>query len=340
MANNEEIRYLTEKRTTLTEKTKTNYVNYYKRLMTLTNNRQVKDMDEEELIDIIKNAVNLTEQKKLNDPLPISVKQSLLNVVIVIREIYDKPIDELKQLRGLNKEQLLEDNVVKNKALKEELPSVKELVDYTELLYKGKKWAKYIVNYLLINYNVRNMDLDLLITRNAKAVNDKDNWLVVREKSVRYLRYKFKTADKYVCRDNDIKSDKLMYAVNQLLGENETTPLLTTASGERISEDFINKYVARATYKELGQAKYFKILLNKTKANTEQMSVNRGTDYKTTLEYYDLEFKNAEGEQKKKAKSMKCNKKTETAIGEKKKTKAEQKALDILQAKTTASDSE
>ncbi len=332
MATNEEITNLLEKRTTLTDKTKANYANYYKRLMTLTDNKPVKDMREDDLKEIIANAVNLTDPKKLNEPLPISVKQSLLNVIIVIRELYNEPNDELKQFRGLNKEELLEDNVVRNKKLKLELPSVKEIVDYTDTLFKTKKWAKYVVNYLLINYNVRNMDLDLLITRNSKMVNDKDNWLIIRDKSVRYLRYKFKTADKFICRDNEIKSEKFMYALTQLLGEKEFIPLLTTATGERVNEDYINKYVARATYKELGQAKYFKIMLNKTKANTEQMSVNRGTDYKTTLEYYDLEFKNAEGTQKKKAKIMKCNKKTENDIAVKKQTKAEQKALNILQS--------
>lgn len=331
----------------LNPKTITNYNNSYKRLRGLTG-KDIKDMTEDEIKETITNAVNKTDPKKLDQPLPTTMKQTLLNIAIVIRQVYNKPVEELIHFRTQGKEHILEAVVEKNKELKETLPSVKDLVDYTEKLYKEEKWIKYIINYILITFGTRNMDLNVIITKNDRQVNYTDNWLVLRKSSVRYMRYIFKTADKYDCRENEIKSEKFIHAVKQVLGDKESTPLLTTADGERIKEVNLNKYISRATFNELGQTKYFKILMNKDKANIERLSANRGTALTTLVEHYDLDFENAEGKQKEQAKKLTaCSRIPQVATGkakqEKKKTLREEgikKAQEQLQAEQLQAEEE
>lgn len=302
MATTNEIEFLVETRKgSLSANTITNYKNYYRRLRTLIPT-QIKDTSEETIITAIRQAVytadDTKDETKIGKALPVSVKQSLLNVAIVIRQVYNKPIADLIDFRTASKDDLLEANVERNKSLKETLPTYKVLVDYTEQLLKDEKWEKYIINYLLISFGVRNMDLDLTITRNASIVNNKDNWLILRKNSVRYMRYVFKTADTFECRENEIKSEKFIYAVEEIIGDKTSIPLLRTADGERIKKVNLNKYISRATYDELGQGAYFKISLNKNKADIERLSANRGTSSKNVIEYYDVDFKNEEGKQK------------------------------------------
>ena len=346
-ANNEMDFTIDARKESLNPKTITNYKNSYKRLRGLTG-KDIKDMTEDEIKETITNAVNKTDPKKLDQPLPITMKQTLLNIAIVIRQVYNKPVEELIHFRTQGKGDLLVEVVEKNKGLKETLPSVKDLVDYTEKLYKEEKWVKYIINYILITFGTRNMDLNVIITTNDKQVNYTDNWLVIRKSSIRYMRYIFKTADKYDCRENEIKSEKFIHAVKQVLGDKESTPLLTTADGERIKEVNLNKYISRATLNELGQTKYFKILLNKDKANIERLSANRGTALTTLIEHYDLDFENAEGKQKEQAKKLTaCSRIPKVATGkakqEKKKTLRDEgikKAQEQLQAEQLQAEEE
>jgi hypothetical protein len=333
MSDNQELTQFLLARASLNERTKVNYVNCYKRIMTLTNNKEVISLTENKLIKLIQNAVNLTDHKKLNQPLPVSMKQSLLNVIIVIREIYDKSIDELKAYRDMSKGDLMEEIMAKNEELKESLPTPKELETYTDDLFTKGKHVKYVINYLLINYNVRNMDLNLLITRNGRLKKENENFLIIRANSLLYVRYNFKTAEKYICRTNEIRSVKMHEAVSSILGAEETKPLLTKLNGERLTDANLNLYISRATYKQLGQSKYFKTMLQRPNANVEQMSVNRGSSLNTILEYYDIDFNNEELKQEKQnVMTLKCNKSIKAKVLEQKTLKSNLKNQEIENA--------
>lgn len=318
-----EIDFMLKSRATLNVKTKTNYKNYYIRMRALLENDIIKT-DNDDIITAIKNATNI----------PVSVKQSLLNICIVIKQVYNLSVEELIKYRSIGKEDILEATLEKNKQLKEELPKIKTLIDYTDELYDKGLWRNYIVNYLLLTFGVRNMDLNLTITKEASEVNNKDNWLVVRKTSIRYMRYVFKTADTYECKDNEIKSQRFIHAVEEYLGGEEKKYLLLTTKGERIDENNLNKYIIRMTYKQLGQSKYFKILVVSNKKDLDQLSVNRGTAKKTIEQNYDLEFKNVEGKAKKTDGFKKCKSKIpsgETAE-EKKERKKKEKENELTKA--------
>jgi len=302
MANTSEIDYLlTTRASSLKETTLDNYKNYYRRLRLLVR-RPIIDTAEAEIIRDIDNGTytdaDTKNPAKIGLKLPVSIKSSILNVAIVIRQLYNLPVDKLILYRKSLKGDILEANVDRAKELKDTLPTYKTLVDYTDKLFEEGQYVKYVINYLLISLGVRNMDLNLIITRDNSLVNNTDNWLVIRKTSIRYLRYNFKTADAYECRENEIKNDKLRQSLEEILGEDDETYLLQTADGERLKTVNLNKYISRATYKGLGQAKYFKIMLNRNKTDIERLSVNRGTNFKTMIEHYDISFKDLEGKQK------------------------------------------
>ena len=302
MANTSEIDYLLKTRAgSLKETTLDNYKNYYRRLRLLVR-RPIVDTAESEIIRDIDNGVYTDDDTKnpakIGLKLPVNIKSSILNVAIVIRQLYALPVDKLILYRKSLKGDILEANVDRAKDLKDTLPTYKTITDYTDKLFDDGKYVKYVINYLLISLGVRNMDLNLIITRDNSLVDSSDNWLVIRKTSIRYLRYNFKTADAYECRENEIKNDKLRQSLEAILGDDDQTYLLQTADGERLKTVNLNKYISRATYKDLGQAKYFKIMLNRNKTDIERLSVNRGTNFKTMIEHYDINFKDLEGKQK------------------------------------------
>ena len=302
-----EIDYLLQVRDSLSEKTKSNYVNYYKRLRPLLD-KDIKNTSESKLIDTIDTAEELDKKTNELKSIPPSVKLSLLNVAIVIRQIYNESIEDLVKYRTKGKKTLNEATIIKNVDLKEKLPTLKELVEYTNKLFSEGKYKNYILNYLILAFNVRNMDLNLTITRNAEQVNNKDNWIVLRKDTARYLRYVFKTATKYDCKENIISSKKVIEALKILLGENESVNLLATQDGERVADSSLNKVISRATYNGIGQGNYLKVLLgNKTTMKTfEKVSANRGTSIAELNTYYDTNFTNEQGKMENVMKKSKC----------------------------------
>lgn len=274
----------------LDPKTITNYRNYYKRLRALLD-AEVRHTSNTKLVDKITHAREADKKTKELKDIPVSVKASLLNIAILIKTAYRENIDELIEYRKRNKVLVMDDSVEKNKALKETLPTIKELNDFTEKAYENGEWVKYVINYLMITFGVRNQDVNCIITKDGKEVKADDNWLVVRGNSVRYIRYVFKTKDTYNCSENEIKAKKFNHAVREILGDEDQKPILTY-EGERIAESSLNRFVSKYTYENIGQAKYFKVLATSNKKDIEKLSVDRGTAIGTIITNYDLDFQN------------------------------------------------
>jgi len=292
----------------LNPKTITNYRNYYKRLRALLD-AEVRHTNNAKLVDKITHAKEEDKKTKEIKDIPVSVKASLLNITILIKTAYRENTDELIEYRQKIKKQVLESSVEKNKELKEQLPTIKQLTDFTEEAYENEEWVKYVVNYLLITFGVRNMDLNAIITRDGKNVDSKDNWLVVRGNSVRYMRFIFKTKDTYNCSENEIKSKKFNHAIREILGDEDQTPLFTY-EGERIKESSLNRFISKYTYNTIGQANYFKVLATSNKKDIEKLSVDRGTAIGTIITNYDLDFGNLHEKAKENAEKLrnKCSK--------------------------------
>ena len=328
-----EIDYLLESRASLAEKTKTNYANYYKRLRPLLN-QDINDTSEEKIIEAIDSGREEDRKTKELVDIPQSVKQSLLNVAICIKQVFNKPIGELIRFRTDGIKKSVSANAVKNIELKEQLPSVKEMVDFMNDRYERGDYTSYIINYLILTFNTRNADLNLIITTDGKALKEGTNWLVLRKDSVRCVRYDFKTKDTYNCLENIIKSAKFINSVKELLGDKTETPLLLTEDGNKITESSLSKYISRRTLNEIGQGKMLKaILADKNDLKTlEKISSNRGTAITTLAENYAPTFTDQVGKMAEKTKKSKCLSKVSVKGAEKKATKKKTKAEEIAVA--------
>ena len=280
-----EINHTLNVRSSLKETTKVIYMNAYKKLRAITK-KDIIDLNEEEITDYI---------FEKND-LKISAKLTLLNIAIVIREVYDLPIEELKAVRSNSSVELKVASVLKNDDLKHDLPSFEELLDFVNTLYEKGEYVKYIVNYLMITFSVRNMDLNLQIVKSSKGITNKDNWIVLNKNTADYIRYIYKTADTHDAKINQISSKPFLHALREVIGDKDSVFLLAKQDGQRINPITLNNTISRMTFKNevfkngIGQANILKIILNeKTDIKTFlKVSQNRGTSIAVLNTNYNL----------------------------------------------------
>jgi len=280
----------------ISDKTKTNYQNYYKRMLSLLGGKEIIKSTNKKIIKVLKDDTEI----------PASSKMALLNVAIVIKQTHELKTDELIKFRDTGREKLTEQIATKNIELEKELPTLKELTIFMNETYKEKDWDAFLVNYLLINFSVRNMDLDLIITIDKEEVKPGDNYLLVQKSTIKYIRYKYKTAETYGAKQNVIRSQKVMKACMELLGDEPNALLLSRNNGKRIADNSLNNAVSSKTFDNIGEGKYMKIVVRDSGKSVAQISKNRGTSISTISSNYDV--KNQEAIKEQTAAEKKLNK--------------------------------
>lgn len=296
-----EILKIKEAKPSLDEKTLVNYNNLFKRLDAVLDGKSISKMKVDEIVDYI----NKVKTKK-GEPITPSVKASLLNVALVIKEVANKDDPEIVKLKDERKK-LYEDtktHIVEktNVKLKETLPSVKRLNEYLESLYTEGKWRAYIMNYLMMTYGIRNLDLDLEFIGNKKEKLDMSkNYLVVEGKNqIKYQRGNYKTVDTYGLKVEEIKNKKFTEAVKNVMeNADDNKYLLSLGNNKHIAETSLSKFISKHTLNNIGQGNIFKIMNSGKPKAREELSASRGTDEKTVSEVYDLNHKDAKGKAKK-----------------------------------------
>ncbi len=292
MAQQTEFTLMLDGRSSLNEKTIINYRNTYGRLKSLLGS-DVKSSSAKEIIKAIASA-----------DITASAKITLLIVATNIVQSQDrnKDVDMLTEYRGILNELLKSENATRAKTQK--LPTGDELIKHTNDLYDDGKLREFVVNYLLINYGVRNRDLDCIITRDKRIINNTDNWLYLTDTSCEYIRYDYKTKEKYGSRFATITDERVLVALNNLLLKKTSVYLLATKTGGRMSQNSLGSIIKRMTM-GLGEGKYFKIMLAfYGKDKFEKMTSSRGTSGEGAQVNYDLGFKNEFAEAKQHADAM------------------------------------
>ena len=292
MAQQTEFTLMIDERSNLSEKTIVNYRNTYGRLKSLLGS-DVKSSSAKEIIKAIASA-DITAGAKI----------TLLIVATNIVQSEDryKDVDMLTEYRGILNELLKSENATRAKTQK--LPTGDELITHMNDLYDNNKLREFVVNYLLINYGVRNRDLDCIITRDKRIITNVDNWLYLTDTSCEYIRYDYKTADKYGKRFATITDERILVALNNLLLKKSSAYLMAMKNGKRLTYNSIGSIIKRMTL-GLGEGKYFKIMLKHYgKDNFEAIIASRGTSREVATQHYDLGFKNEFAEQKQHADEM------------------------------------
>ena len=204
-----------------------------------------------------------------------SSQKSITSTLSKYRHYKGKPVDAIRQfLQQTNADSALLQRQ-KNDKLKSNLPDI----DFKQMLskyYKDKDYKNFVILYLLLNYNTRNKDLVARVVNNEADINQKENFLFIREKDVVYIRNDYKTNDTYGMKQDVIVAKKLFNAVKEVdkLLENDGN---------------LDRQVKKVT-NGINQSTLFKMLItqnNNLKA-ISKASKNRGTNMDTIASSYDI----------------------------------------------------
>jgi len=243
------------------------------------------------------NQIHLNSQKKLlelalEQDKPNS-QQALINIAVLVRRLYSLNVDELIANREKNKVKIQERVKEVNKQLTNDLPSYQELLEYMAHLWATDKWESYIINWLLLNFQVRNKDLDFqVIFRKKDATDPEKNYMWLAAKKCVFIRNVYKTAKFYDRKTNIIVDKSFHTAIKNFVrhrgGKNNITLMMKLIT----NEEQLGYIVKKATFKEIGEGNYVKIVIDHFRGDLQmlkQISENRGTSVDTLLKYYDLQ---------------------------------------------------
>jgi len=263
------------------------YDSMYRRLRALLQDVDIASVSQRRVIEVAEDVDNRNTQ------------QALINIAYLIRKKEGLAIMELETFRKKN-QKLLEEKIFEaNDNLIKKLPSYDTLVDYINDLLKAKKYIQYVINYLLVYYQVRNADLVfdfVLLKKDTKDDTKNYMWYNARMKRVHYIRNVYKTA-KIVKPDGtttgygqkiNIIDDPVFVKVLRILAKEQRKADKPTV----FIPNSDNYHIKKVTYEGLGEGNIFKIVVNKFRTNPnmlKQISNNRGTDINTILQSYDIE---------------------------------------------------
>ena len=261
--------------------TKRAYKTQYTKLRNLLEH-DVADVSQKKAIDIISEQSNPNQQ------------QALINIAVLVRRMNKLPTKDLEAKREANKKEVVKQVKRVNETLV--LPTLNDLEEYLEYLYANNQWTDYIINYLLLKYQVRNKDVNFTITTRKKDMTNQNKnyiWLDVRQKKAVYVRRDYKTEKTYGEKRHVITDKEFIVALKRVLAcqkHNEECGVFIP------NENQIGYYIMRATYKGIGEGAYLKILINAHKnggniQKLKEISDNRGTDLNTLLSNYNIDLK-------------------------------------------------
>lgn len=257
------------------------YVSNYKRLR----NHFDKDLSEIPNVELIQ---YIAEQDSSN------TKNGFITVAIQVKRLNGKDVMDLTDYRETLKVALVSEVKKKNAALQEILPEYSDLVEYTERLFDTGDHINYVINFLLLNYNVRNLDLDFKITTKLnEATDEKTNYVVILPNKIMYIRNRYKTAETYGPKTHKITDEKFTFAIKKIYQmmkkedhEEYVNPIIPNPGT-------ISYRIQSATYKSLGEGAYVKICINHFRKDIEalqRISENRGTNLNTLLTEYNIQL--------------------------------------------------
>ncbi len=224
-----------------------------------------------------------------NEEISTNSKQGILNIGLVIRQAFNKSIAELESARKSNKDTIVKEVKSKNEVLSEGLPTYADLETFIDYLYLNAKtenmWKEYIINYLLFTYQTRNSDLNFKLVDKKGEVGENGNymWLSQSQKKATWYRRDYKTAGKYGSKEIIITNEDFIRALSKI------------SKGDLFENpNQIGYYIQKSTLGGIGEGNYMKIIVNHfrgSRTKLEEIADSRGTDLKTILSNYDIEFK-------------------------------------------------
>ena len=230
---------------------------------------------------------NIEDKSNLN----LSAKLTLVKTISKYRNVNklsnDKIVNYMNNLNNLLNKKYKN----RNKQLKDTLPKYRDLIKSLSVLYNADEYKKYLINYLLVHHNLRNLDLDLYLVSHMKNTKDKSkNYLIVRKNDVVLIRNQYKTAKTYGPQKTIIKSKPFRNSVIKYI---ETYVIDGMDNCIRLLQGVDNNlhyYLKKLIMLGLNQSTIIKIVLNEKNSlnQASKISKNRGTAISTLQTNYNL----------------------------------------------------
>lgn len=215
---------------------------------------------------------------KITEQNTTSKQQSLAGTASKYLQYRNKPNDKIVSYIKELHEQLQEESQNRQKKIGEDtsLPTMKELKKRMNELYDNQDYKGFCIMYLMVTYQVRNMDMMATIVSSKKETNTTENFFVVGKSQVTWIRNKYKTSDKFGTKTNVIKNKKFIHAISGL-----EELLKPTENIDRV----IKKITGGIT-----EATIAKIFLreNNNMNAVKKVSKNRGTSAEVLLDSYNI----------------------------------------------------
>ena len=227
---------------------------------------------------------NIAIVKEFLSQYKASVQQTLLNTVIVCRDIADKPNEKMKELRTQIAKEMQLDNVAVMNTVGETLMKKDDFISLLDVSYTEGNWNKYILNYLWLHYGVRNQDVDVVFAKSKAEMADKTkNYLYVKKSKVIYERNKYKTVSVYGRQAHTIADERFITACFNSM----------TAGNSLFKGKVIGNAVRKYLINGMGEALIFKMLIADAVARADTHEINvlsayRGTAINTIKASYDV----------------------------------------------------
>tara|TARA_R110002096_G_scaffold56654_1_gene144459 strand:+ start:5246 stop:6046 length:801 start_codon:yes stop_codon:yes gene_type:complete len=145
--------------------------------------------------------------------------------------------------------------------------------------YKDKNYTAYVITHLLLNYNIRNLDLDLLIIQKGDKMEDNLNYIMIFKSMVKIYINVYKTSNTY---------DKKLFIIKDYRFNKSVGSIYKIRDKLLINNKNLTNEIIKYTPYNLNEVSILKILLNDndTIDYYKKVSESRGTDYQTLIKSY------------------------------------------------------
>ena len=223
---------------------------------------------------------------KLKDLVQNPNTQSLyLNVIILIRQHNKEETDKLVKHRNTLRKDITDLRKDKLGELKKDIPKKDELMNQLENL----NGIQYIINYLFLNFGLRNRDLNFKMGKGE----DKDtNYIYVKGKNAILLIHDYKTDKTFGTKEIKIKDPKFIKELKGL-GVDNGQYILAKRNGDKMKVSTFNEKIKALSLNNLGETTIFKVLIadlieKKDFTRIEELVKTRGTSLSTILKSYNI----------------------------------------------------
>jgi len=280
----DEMNYVLAQNDAIKQSSKTQYRNVYKRWLEVSD-RQIRNCSETSIINILGKIECAS-----------NTKNTVVSAILMVRKFYDLPIQKIQRWRDTKLRVLIDQSkVAADKITAEMLPTMNQLNNHVKKLYKDRNWLDYIINFMLVKYCVRNIDLNCFITQDKTMMtrcgeSDKYNMLYISPTYVVYIRRDYKTFDTYGEKRIAIRSTPFRNALLNFL-DDKPDGWLFGAGDKIMTQPSISNYIMQHSYGGLGEGRIAKAVLTfysqKGDINSiRRISKSRGTNLETLIDYY------------------------------------------------------